>query len=310
MSKVVFIEKLSIFPLPPFNFELSAAIFADGDKQIRRYENGRFWQTLRIDNKLILATVASRGTVNEPRLSVELKSNRNLTEADKQKAKKSINVLFNLDFDLDPFYEETKKDPIMARITQRLHGLKNPTTQFAIEALTDSIVEQQISLKVANVLERKLTKNFGDTLSLEGDVYYAYPTPERLASATTQELRTIGLSQRKAEYIKAVSALAAEEKLDFEALKKRENVDEIIRELDKIRGVGVWTAEFTLIRGMQRLEALPADDLGLRRTISRYYCLGRSITSLEARKIAKRWGRWKGLSAYYLIVAEMLGIES
>jgi DNA-3-methyladenine glycosylase II len=146
-------------------------------------------------------------------------------------------------------------------------------------------------------------------LSLGSEVYYAYPTPKRLASVTVQELRGIGLSQRKAEYIKAVSALVADGKLDFEVLKKRENADEIIQELDKIRGVGVWTAEFTLLRGMQRLEALPADDLGLRRTISRYYCLGKAITSLEARGIAKRWGRWKGLAAFYLVVAEMLGIE-
>jgi DNA-3-methyladenine glycosylase II len=47
----------------------------------------------------------------------------------------------------------------------------------------------------------------------------------------------------------------------------------------------------------------------LRRTISRYYCGGKAITSLEAREIAKRWGRWKGLAAYYLVVAEMLEIE-
>jgi DNA-3-methyladenine glycosylase II len=60
---------------------------------------------------------------------------------------------------------------------------------------------------------------------------------------------------------------------------------------------------------MQRLEALPADDLGLRRVISRYYCDGKVITSAQARQIAKNWGKWKGLAAYYLIVADMLNIE-
>ena len=81
------------------------------------------------------------------------------------------------------------------------------------------------------------------------------------------------------------------------------------RELDRVRGVGVWTAELTMLRGMQRLEALPADDLGLRRTISHYYCGGKHDYQCEARQIAKGWGKWKGLAAYYLIVAEMLGIE-
>ncbi len=60
-----------------------------------------------------------------------------------------------------------------------------------------------------------------------------------------------------------------------------------------------------MLRGMQRLEALPADDLGLRRVISRYYFGGKRISSAEARLIAEAWREWKGLAAYYLVVADM-----
>ena len=95
----------------------------------------------------------------------------------------------------------------------------------------------------------------------------------------------------------------------METLKICPNPDDIIKKLDEVRGVGVWTAELTMIRGMQRLEALPADDLGLRRTIAYFYCDGKEINSSRAREIAKNWGTWKGLAAYYLIVAEILGIE-
>ena len=214
-----------------------------------------------------------------------------------------------MNFDLAPFYEQVKTDKVMACLTQKLKGLKSPTTQTVFEALIDSIVEQQISLKVANGMEKKLTKKFGDTLGLESEVYYAYPTPQKLASASSEELRQCGLSFRKAEYIKSVSTLIMEGKLDLEKLKNYDSADEIIRELDRVRGVGVWTAELTMLRGMQRLEALPADDLGLRRVISHYYCGGKVITSAQARQIAKNWGKWKGLAAYYHIVAEMLGIE-
>jgi DNA-3-methyladenine glycosylase II len=197
----------------------------------------------------------------------------------------------------------------MACFVKKLWGLRSPTTQFAFEALIDSIVEQQISLKVANAFERRIIKKWGDQLNLDGEVFFAYPTPKSLASATQQELRGVGLSEQKAEYVKNAASLISEGKLDLETLKLRENADEIIAELDKVKGVGIWTAELTLLRGMQRLEALPADDLGLRRTISRYYCGGRQITSAEARRIAENWGRWKGLAAYYLIVAEIVGIK-
>jgi DNA-3-methyladenine glycosylase II len=114
---------------------------------------------------------------------------------------------------------------------------------------------------------------------------------------------------RKGEYIKGISALITEEKLNLEKLKNYGNSEHIIAELDKIRGVGIWTAEFTMLRGMQRLDALPADDLGLRRVVSRYYCQGRAISSSEVRHIAKNWSKWKGLAAYYLVVADMKNIE-
>jgi DNA-3-methyladenine glycosylase II len=306
---MIYTENLTIAALPPFRFDLSCEIFADGDKQIRNYEKGLFWQVIRVNGKLILATIEAVGTVDKPEVSAELKSDSAITEEDKKKAEKTINALFSLDFDLKPFYERVKDDKIMACLTRKLWGLKSPTTHTVFEALVDSIVEQQISLKVANSIENKITKKFGDILDLEGDIYYAYPTPQRLAAVSAEELRQCGLSFRKGEYIKEASKLITEGKLNLEKLKNCERSEQIIRELDEIRGIGVWTAEFTMLRGMQRLEALPADDLGLRRVIAHYYCDGKMITGAEARRIAKGWGRWKGLAAYYLVVASMLDID-
>jgi len=306
---VISTKKITIEALPPFSFDLSAEIFADGDKQIRKYENGRFWQILRVNGKLILAIVESVGTVDEPKLSAELRSDTKMTEDDKKKAAETIKALFNLDFDPTPFYETAKQDKIMAKIMQKLWGLRSPTTQTVYEALVDSIVEQQISLKVANTLERKIIKKYGDTLTVDGETYYEYPTPQRIASATVEALRQCGLSQRKAEYIKEVSTLIATGKLDLEKYKKYDSADKIIEELDAVRGIGVWTAELTIIRAMQKWDALPADDLGLKRIIAHYYRKDNKINSAEARRIAEPWGKWKGLAAYYLVVAEMRGVE-
>jgi DNA-3-methyladenine glycosylase II len=140
-------------------------------------------------------------------------------------------------------------------------------------------------------------------------VYFVYPTPQQLASVSIEEFRQCGLSYRKSEYIKEASTLIAEGKLNLENLKTYESSEQIIRELDEVRGVGVWTAEFTMLRGMRRLDALPADDLGLRRVISRYYRGGKLISSAEVRRIAENWDGWKGLAAYYLVVADMKDLE-
>ncbi|MBN1245028.1 DNA-3-methyladenine glycosylase 2 family protein [Candidatus Bathyarchaeota archaeon] len=302
-------EKITVDALAPFSFDLSSEIFSNGDRQIRNYENGRLWQVIRVNSKLVLATVEAAGAVEKPKVSVELKSDSAITVEDKKQAEAAVNALFSLDLDLNPFYETVKADKVMAAITRKLWGLKSPSTPTVFEALVDAIVEQQISIKVANTIETRITKKFGDVLDLEGDVYYVHPTPQRLAAVSTEELRQCGLSFRKAEYIKGAATLIAEGKLDLENFRKYERSEQIIKELDEIRGIGVWTAEFTMLRGMQRLEALPADDLGLRRDISRYYRDGKVIQSAEARRIAEGWGRWKGLAAYYLVVASMLDVD-
>lgn len=306
---MIYTEKIAVAALPPYRFDLSSEIFAGGDRQIRNYENGVFWQVIRINGKRILVTVEAAGTADKPEVSAELKADKKITAEDKKKAEASIKALFTLDLDLNPFYKTVKDDEIMADLTRKLYGLKSPTTPTVFEALVDSIVEQQISLKVATKIEGRITKKFGDTLDLEGDIYYAYPTPQRLASVSKEELRECGLSFRKCEYIKGASMLVAEGKMDLEKFRKYERSDQIIKELDEIRGIGVWTAELTMLRGLQRLEALPADDLGLRRIISRYYRDGKVIQSAEARQIAEKWGCWKGLAAYYLVVADMKAIK-
>lgn len=302
-------KKLTIAALPPFRFDLSSKIFAHGDRQIRNYDDGLFWQVIHVNGKLILVTVKAAGTVEKPEVSAELKSDRNIKEEDIEKTKKIVNTIFSLDLNLNFFYEAVKRDRIMAGLTQLLWGLKNPTTPTVFEALVNSIVEQQISMKVATIIENKIIKKFGDILDLEGSIYYVYPTPQRLASISIKELRQCGLSFRKCEYIKGASRLITDGKLDLEKFRSYSSLEQVIKKLDEIRGVGVWTAELTMLRGMQRLEAFPADDLGLRRDISRYYRNGKVISSAEARRIAKNWGSWKGLASYYIIIASMLDID-
>ena len=295
--------KLIIRPIPPFNFDLSALIFSGGDKQIHRYEEGRFWQALRVNGKLILTTVSSVGTVEKPELSVDLNSDWGITSEEASKSEALIRSIFNLDLDLKQFYEYVNVDRKMAEITKALRGLRSPATPTVYEALIDSIIEQQISLNVAHIFETAVTKTFGDALKINSDTYYAFPTPQRLAESTVEDLRRCRLSRRKSEYLIDISKLVASDDLNLERLKEYEDTADIILELDGIRGIGAWTAELTVLRGMHRFDVFPADDVGLRRHIAHYYRNDERISSEEARSIAENWGRWKGLAAFYLIIA-------
>jgi DNA-3-methyladenine glycosylase II len=136
--------------------------------------------------------------------------------------------------------------------------------------------------------------------------FFAFPSADALFGAGVDRIRLAGWSLRKAEYIYGVAKLVVEGDLDLELLKGRDSKDVVV--LDNVRGVGVWTAELTMLRGMHRFDVLPADDFGLKRVISHYYCGGKLITAVEARDIAEAWGMWKGLAAFYLIAAEVKNI--
>jgi len=73
-----------IKPVYPFNFDLSARIFSEGDPQIRKYENGIFWQVMRINNKLVLINLKSSEDLDKLELAVELRSNEKISDVDKQ----------------------------------------------------------------------------------------------------------------------------------------------------------------------------------------------------------------------------------
>jgi DNA-3-methyladenine glycosylase II len=298
---------LVLSPLPPFNFDLSVSIFSEGDPQIRSYREGAFRQAIRIHGRLVLVTVTSEGTVDRPELQVRVAPGPILSDV-LRAAGRVVTSLFNLELDLSLFTTAVKDDPVMSAIAVRLRGLKPPRTATVFEALADSILEQQISLAAAHSIEKRVTRTFGDTLEWKGREYYAFPTPGRLADASPEELRACGLSLKKAEYILGIARQIRDGTLDLETHGPAEDTETIIRQLFGLRGVGLWTAELAVLRGLSRLDAIPADDLGIRRSISRYYSRASRIDTGEARRIARAWGKWKGLAAYYLLVAERIGI--
>ena len=299
---------IKIIPKSPFNFELSVKIFSNGDPQIQRYEKGFYWQLIWLNNKLVLITVRSLGSVDKPELSVSIKPDNELNKKDNVLARKILTSIFNLDFDLKYFYEDMHEDSIMSKLTLKLRGLNNPTTPTFFEAIVSSMIEQQISLKAARSIETKMIKEFGNILQLDGETYYSFPTPETLSNLEKEDLREYGLSFRKAEYVIDLSKCIEENKLDLNELKTK-STSEIISELLKIRGIGVWTAELAVIRGLHRVVALPADDIGLRRVVSHYYNNDEPISADELRRIAKGWGKWSGLAAFYLVVADIMSIK-
>jgi DNA-3-methyladenine glycosylase II len=299
----------TLVPRTPFDFSLSAAIFSSGDPQIRLFRNGVFRQLLTTSRGPVLVEVTSTGTTEKPGLSLTLSSDRQITRGQVRETETRIASMLSITDDLVPFYSAVAADPILADLTVQLRGLKTPVTLTVFEALTDSIIEQQISLKAARSVENRLIRATGRQLILDESVYYCYPEPAILAKIPDSTFRACGLTLRKGEYIRDISRMIVSRDLDVEAYRDNPDTESVMDELMSLRGIGRWTAELTLLRGLHRSDAFPADDIGVRRFISQFYRGNQKISAADVRSFAERWGLWKGFAAYYLEVADLLGIR-
>lgn len=294
-----------LYPKPPYDFHICAQIFAGGDPAFRNYENGVFHIAIETSEMPVLVNIISSGSVSTPILKLTIISDRPVSRLLTEEVTHLVRNSMSLDEDITPMYSDLGENQVLSGLFNELYGLKSPVTPSVFEALVDSIIEQQISLTVAYQLEHRLIRITGSSLVIGDAIYYCYPKPAILAKTPPDIYRSCGMTIRKSEYIRGLSQLVVDGVTDLESMQTLKTA-EIIEKLCSIRGIGRWTAELTMLRGFHRHDAFPAADIALRRMIANRFGDGRKITAEEAREIAQPWGKWKGLVAFYLEVAERM----
>jgi len=201
-------------------------------------------------------------------------------------------AMVGADFDLGPFYAWAEQDEVLGTLVQRLAGLRPPLAPDPYEAIVSAITAQQVSLFAAFAIRNRMVERFG----VRGVHAYEFPTRERMAGASEEELTTLGFSRRKAEYVLGVARAAVE----FDALRTLPD-DEVKATLTALRGLGEWTADWFLARHLARPRAWPAGDLGLVKAVSAFYFGGHKLTIAEVRAAGERFDPFQNLSAHYLL---------
>ena len=200
-----------------------------------------------------------------------------------------VRKLLGLDFDLPPFYDFAGRDAVLAEAVRRHTGFRPPLAPDPFEALVSSITAQQVSLHAAFAVRSRFVDRFGEP----AEHAVAFPTRERVAQATEDELTVLGFSRRKAEYVVAL----ARAELDFGALAALPDA-KVKARLTSLRGLGEWSADWFLARHLARPHAWPAGDLGLRKAVLAFYP---DVTDVRAAGV--RFHPFQNLSAHYLLAA-------
>jgi DNA-3-methyladenine glycosylase II len=157
-------------------------------------------------------------------------------------------------------------------------------------SLLQSIICQQLSSKAADAIYSRFIIFFNNN-----------PKPEKILSAEHSDIRNLGLSNMKVKFIKDLSEKTINKEIQFVKIGSKTD-NEIISELTRVKGIGVWTVHMFLIFTLGRLNILPTSDLGLKRAIMLNYKLKKLPDEKKFIKISKenKWDPYCSLASWYL----------
>lgn len=179
-----------------------------------------------------------------------------------------------------------KSDPILGKIIKENGHLDISTQGNYFVSLCESIISQQISVKAAATIYSR----FQNKTMLR---------PEKVLKLSDEEAKLIGLSGQKRQYVRDLARHFVEDSAIFDHLDSL-NDDEVVKELTRIKGIGVWTAQMFLMCTLGRPDVFAADDLGVLNAIAKVYNMPKRPTRGEALAIAERWKPYRTTACYHL----------
>ena len=183
------------------------------------------------------------------------------------------------------------KEPNISRVLQSIELPDvNPSNKIYFNLL-ESIVSQQLSVKVSDIIFKRFLLLFPDN----------YPHPELLVSIEIDRLRSVGLSNQKAGYLQNVAQFSLLHDLENKAWDTMSD-DDIIQFLIQIKGVGKWTVQMLLMFTLARPDVFPIDDLGIQQGMSKIFGLQETGKELKNKMIelAEPWRPWRTLACRYV----------
>lgn len=185
----------------------------------------------------------------------------------------------------------SKNDPLMSQIISKYGPCTiEPHTNY-YEELVSSIISQQLSVKAASTIYNRFKDLYGGK----------NPTPEQILQTDIEQIRQIGASYAKANYIKDLAVHILDSKLDLERIATLEN-KVVIEQLTAVKGIGEWSAHMFMIFCLGRLDILPWGDLGVRKSMQQVYDLHELPNKNQMIEISQKnnWSPYESVASWYL----------
>ena len=295
---------LQVEPGAPFRLDLTAwALRRRAHNTVDRWDASTYRRVVSVDGGPVELSVDQDGAPDVPRLTVLL-TGRPIDTSTELLARSALERLLGLTVDLSSFTAMAAEDPLIGPLAGRMRGLRPPRFPTVFEALVNGVACQQLSLAVGIHLLNRLTADRGRPVTDSPDGPRAFPDPEDLAILEPNELKRHGFSMTKARtIIEAARAIVAGD-LDLERLEQLDDSAAIAR-LTSLRGIGRWTAEYVLLRGLGRLHVFPGDDVGAHNKLRHLFGIDTPLDYESVRHLVARWHPFAGF-VYFLLLLDAL----
>lgn len=291
----------AVEPAPPFRLDLTVqALRRRASNAVDRFDGTTYRRLLVGDRGPFEVQVAQIAPPERPILRVTVHAASPDPRAGPA-ASAALTRLLGIDRRLDDFYRAAAGDPGVGNLAHLFRGLKPPRYPTVFEALINAFACQQVTLTLGIQLLNRLAATCARGWDAPGGRIFAFPSPDDLAGRAPDELRALGFSRQKAQAMIELARAVAEGGLDLEEIESLDDAAVVAR-LCALRGVGRWSAEYVLLRGLGRLHVFPGDDVGARNNLQRWLGLLEPLDYDGVRRVLARWQPFQGLVYLHLLL--------
>ena len=209
-----------------------------------------------------------------------------------------VRFMFGLDDDMSDFYALAEADAAFAPVLAQLYGYHQLKFPSVFSCACWALVTQRTPNSFAFKTMRSLVLSLGPAITVNGMVFHAFPSPDAFLTPRAAPLLLAATNNtRKTGRLQALARAFA---VADETFLRSAPYAEVLAWLKSVHGLGQWSAEYILLRGLGRTERLPWTDTALNTVISRVYTGGLQISRGDIRMLAERYGWQQGLWFHYL----------
>lgn len=291
----------TLHPVPPFRLDLTVwALRRRPRNLIDRWDGTTYRRVIVLGGWPTELAVRQAGTSATPTLSVTA-TPPPCTAAEKRRVQAVVNRLLGLRIDLTDWYHMAADDVGLRLLADTFRGMKPPRFPTMFEAVVNAFACQQLSLEVGLELLNRLAMISSARLGKHGDVRYAFPAAQGIVRLPPAKYRAIGFSRQKVRALLDLARPIASREVELESL-AREDEAVVRQRLLELRGVGRWTAEYVLLRGLGRLQVFPGDDVGAQKRLARWLGRAQPLDYSGVHRAVERWQPYAGLVYFHLLL--------